>query len=303
MKQSIDDLANLVLGTPEISATELEPGFPVLEVKAAGSSATIALQGAQVLTWVPKDQPGALYVSPRAKMTEGVACRGGIPICWPWFGKHPEEPDFPSHGFARTMFWEFVEGEVVGSMVRLIFRLESNEETKKYLEQDFELTATVTVSDKLRVKLQMKNLSEEPFKVSCALHSYLSVGDIEKIQLEGVKGAHYVDKLLPEDAEAVYQEKNLQIKGEVDRIYDSMSSVLLRDLERGRSVFVDKAGSKSTVIWNPWKERSKELADLPDKGYREFVCVEVANAGKDQPTLRQNSTHTIETVMGLRPLG
>jgi len=234
-------------------------------------------------------------------MTPGTALRGGIPICWPWFGNHPEDPAKPAHGFARTRFWELVSGDLVGKVATIVFKLVPDEETKALFPYDFELTATIRIADKLRVKLQMRNTGEESYQVSSALHTYLSLGDIERIQLEGVKGSHYVDQL-SDDKEPVYQEKNLQIKGEVDRIYQSMSSVLIRDLDRFRSVFVDKAGSRSTVVWNPWKEKSKEIKDLPDKAYREFVCVECANAGTDRPTLRPNGSHTLETVIGLRPL-
>ena len=302
MSQSIDDLQAILSECPEISVTEPEPGFPVLEVKTSVSEATIALHGAQVLTWTLIGHPPVLYVSPKAKMTEGIPLRGGIPICWPWFNEHPEDSTLPKHGFARNRFWELVSGEAFGKEATLVFKLCSDEETKQMFPYDFELTATIRVSDKLRVKLNMKNTGEEIYRVSSALHTYLSVGNIERIQLEGVKGSHYMDQL-SDQTEAQYQEKNLQIKEEVDRIYQSMSSVLVRDLDRHRSVFVDKAGSRSTVIWNPWKEKSKSLSDLPDKGYLEFVCVECANAGTDKPTLRPNSSHNVETVIGLRPLG
>lgn len=302
MSQSIEDLTAILSGTPELTVTEPEPGFPVIDVQTPVSAATIALHGAQVLTWAPTEHPPVLYVSPKAKMTPGTPLRGGIPICWPWFGDHPEDPSLPSHGLARTRFWELVSGELEGKVATLVFKLVPDDETKKLFPHDFELTATIRIADKLRVKLKMTNTGEEIYKVSCALHTYLSLGDIERIQLEGVKGSHYVDKLSDSD-EPQYQEKNLQIKEEVDRIYQSMSSVLIRDLDRYRSVFVDKAGSRSTVIWNPWKEKSKTIADLPDKGYKEFVCVECANAGTDKPTLRPNGSHTLETVIGLRPLG
>ena len=302
MSQSIEDLTAILSETPELIVTEPEIGFPVIEVQTPVSAATIAVHGAQVLTWAPTDHPPVLYVSPKAKMTGGKALRGGIPICWPWFGNHPEDPQKPAHGFARTRFWELVSGEMVGKMATLVFKLVSDEETKALFPFDFELTATIRIADKLRVKLNMKNTGEEIYKVSSALHTYLSLGDIERIQLEGVKGSHYIDQA-SDDKDPVYQEKNLQIKGEVDRIYKSMSSVLIRDLDRHRSVFIDKGGSRSTVIWNPWKEKSKTIKDLPDKGYQEFVCVEAANAGTDKPMLSPGSSHTIQTVIGLRPLG
>lgn len=301
MPQSIDDLNAILSETPEFTVSEPEPGFPVIDVQTPVSAATVALHGAQVLTWAPTDHPPVLYVSPKARMTPGTALRGGIPICWPWFGDHPEDPSKPSHGIARTRFWELVSASLVGKVASLVFKLTPDEETKALFPHDFELTATIRIADKLRVKLNMKNTGEEAYKVSSALHTYLSLGDIDRIQLEGVKGSNYMDQLT-DDTESTYQEKNLQIKGEVDRIYQSMSSILIRDLDRQRSVFVDKAGSRSTVIWNPWKDKSKEIKDLPDKGYREFVCVECANAGTDKPTLAPNGSHTLETVIGLRPL-
>lgn len=301
MTQQLDDIQAILKNTPEISLSEPEPNFPVLEIQTPVSAATIALHGAQVLKWAPNGQPPVLYMSPKSKMKIGTPVRGGIPICWPWFGNHPDDASLPAHGFARTMVWELVSAELDGKMATVVLRLQSNAKTKKFFPHDFELTATIRIADKLRMKLHMKNTGEEPYKVSSALHTYLSIGDIERIQLEGVKGSHYFDRVSGEE-EAVFQEKNLQIKGEVDRIYQSMSSVLVRDLDRQRSVFVDKAGSRSTVIWNPWKVRSKEIADLPDKAYREFVCVECANAGTDKPTLRPGGSHTLETVIGLRPI-
>ncbi len=301
MSQTIEDITAILSGTPELTVSEPEPGFPVIDVQTPVSAATIALHGAQVLTWAPTDHPPVLYVSPKARMTPGTALRGGIPICWPWFGNHPEDPSKPAHGFARTRFWELVSGDLVGKVATIVFKLVPDEETKALFPFDFELTATIRIADKLRVKLKMTNTGDEAYKVSSALHTYLSLGHIDRIQLEGVKGSHYVDQLL-EDKTPIYQEKNLQIKGEVDRIYQSMSSVLIRDLDRVRSVFVDKAGSRSTVIWNPWKDRCKEIKDLPDKGYQEFACVECANAGTDKPTLQPNGSHTLETVIGLRPL-
>jgi len=302
MPQSIDDLQQIIGSGTEFAISEENPGYPIIEVNAGRSSAQIALQGAQVLSWTPTDHPDVLYVSPKAKMEPGVTVRGGIPICWPWFNAHPEDADKPSHGFARNRFWELESAEFAYNMATLVFKLPIDEETKALFPHDFELTATVKVSDKLKVRLSTKNTGEEPFQITSALHTYFSVGSIENIQLEGVKGSHYIDQLQPAGSEEIYQEKNVIINKEIDRIYSSMSSLLLRDLDRGRAVFVDKAGSRSTVIWNPWAEKAKALRDLPNNDYKEFVCIEAANAGKDRPTVRPNASHTLETTIGLRPL-
>ncbi|MDE0859748.1 MAG: D-hexose-6-phosphate mutarotase [Akkermansiaceae bacterium] len=302
MIQSIDELKAILGNAPEFSIDDIEPALPLIEVKTELSSATISPFGAQVCKWAPTDHPPVLYMSPKAIMDTSKPIRGGIPICWPWFNKHPSDPSLPAHGFVRTKFWKLESAESNGRSAKLIFTLTSDEETKKMFPHDFELSATITIGDKLRVVLKMKNTGDTPVKVSTALHTYLSVGDTDRIMVEGLKGSHYVDCLLPEDAEEVYQEGALIIDKEIDRIYKSMSSVLIRDLDRHRSVFIDKAGSRTTVVWNPWVNKSKKIKDLPDRDYREFLCIETTNAGLDRPMLYPNSSHKVEATIGLRPL-
>jgi len=302
--QTPAELQEIFGDSTAFTISEDHPGFPIIEVNAGRSTAQIALQGAQVLSWLPTDHPDVLYTSPKAMMElkPGTAVRGGIPICWPWFNAHPEDDSKPNHGFVRNRFWQLESAEFEYNVATLVFKFFPCDETRALWPHEFELTATIKVSDKLKVRLATKNTGEEAFQITSALHTYLGVGDIDRIQLEGVKGSHYIDQLLPADAEEVYQEKNVIINEEIDRIYSSMSSLLLRDLDRGRAVFVDKAGSRSTVVWNPWIEKSKTLKDLPNNDYKEFVCIEAANAGRDKPTVRPNSSHTLETTIGLRPL-
>lgn len=285
---------------PGVTVEEDYPGFPILVVKTEDATAHVSVYGAQVLKWIPKGHEPVLYVSPKAVFEEGKAIRGGIPICWPWFNAHPENPDFPSHGFARTNKWDLVSCEEVSKEIHLKFQLPCTEETKKLFPHDFELTATIAVGDKLSVAIKTRNLGEKSFQISSALHSYLAVGDIERTQIDGLIEASYLD-CVGERTERE-QKEPLKITEEVDRIYKSMASHLIRDLDNHRSIFVDKSGSRSTVVWNPWKKRSKEIQDLPDKDYTEFVCVETSNAWTDRPTVRPNMSHTLETTIGLRPL-
>lgn len=302
MPQSVEDLKAILGAAPEFSIDETEPALPLIEITTEISSATISPFGAQVCKWAPKDHPPVLYLSPKSILDGSAPIRGGVPICWPWFGNHPADDSKPSHGFVRTRFWTLVSAESNGRSAKLVFNLQSDDKTRALFPHEFDLSATIHIADKLRIVLKQKNTGEEPFKVSSALHTYLSVGDISRIQIDGLKGSHYIDKLQPPDAEEVYQEGALILDEEVDRIYKSMSSVLVRDLERIRSVFVDKAGSRSTVVWNPWVAKSKMLRDLPDRDFSEFLCIEAANAGTDKPTLYPNGSHTLETTIGLRPL-
>lgn len=301
MPQTTDDIANLLLGIPELSLEEPVPGYPVIKVKTTTAEAQVAIQGAQVLSWIPKDADPVLYASPRAAMEPGQPFRGGIPICWPWFGHETDDPTKPQHGFARTRFWELTEATSGAANARLAFRLPLDSETRLLFPYSCEVTVDISIGEKISVTLKTRNTGEELFQIGGALHTYLSVGDISRVQVEGLTECHYIDKV-PDKPVEVFQDKPLKIEEEVDRIYRSMASVLLRDLTRSRSVFVDKAGSRSTVVWNPWIERSKQIKDLPDRDYKEFVCIEAANAAKDRPTVRPNRTHRLETTIGLRPL-
>ncbi|NNC87874.1 MAG: D-hexose-6-phosphate mutarotase [Akkermansiaceae bacterium] len=279
---------------------EVVPGFPVIKIKTPQATAEIALHGAQVLGWQPEGAEPVLFTSLKAVFEEGTAIRGGIPICWPWFGAHPDDASMPSHGFARTRFWELTSAGMEGQDAVLVFKLPVTDETRAMFPHEFELTATIQVGMQLGVALKTRNLGEKSFRIGGALHTYFRVGDITRTQVDGVKGATFVDMLAGPDEQEMTEQ--LKIDGEIDVIYQSMSSLLLRDLSMHRAIFVDKFGSRSTVVWNPWKEKSKELKDLPNNAYKEFVCVEVANAGKDRPTVRPNMSHTLRATIGMRPL-
>ena len=302
MPQSLDEISKLLLGIPELSVTEPVPGFPVIEVRTKAAEADIALHGAQVLAWAPIGAEPVLYTSAKSDMVPGKPYRGGIPICWPWFADESDHPDHPKHGFARTRFWELTHAESGAANARLEFRMPQDDVSRALFPHDYELTAVMAIGDKLSVALKTKNTGEEMFKIGGALHTYHKVGNIARIQVEGLRQCPYLDCVPDEPVEA-FLEEPVKIEEEVDRIYRSMASVLVRDLTESRSVFVDKVGSRSTVLWNPWIEGSKKIQDLPNRDYKEFVCVETANAHKDRPIVRPNRTHTLETTIGLRALG
>ena len=92
--------------------TETRHGFPVQRVETQLGTLEVSQYGAHVLGWTPSGGRPVFYMSGAAVYAEGKALRGGIPICWPWFGKHPTEPKSnPSHGLARISMWQFEHGE------------------------------------------------------------------------------------------------------------------------------------------------------------------------------------------------
>ena len=273
-----------------VTLRELKPGFPVLDVSHPRCSGSIALLGAHVMEWTPVRQKPVLFMSDKAVFAEGEPIRGGLPVCWPWFGGRE---DLPSHGFARLRFWDFVRGEDSAEGVGLVFRLHGNGDLG--WPYPFELTLNVHLGETLAVALEMKHLGESTVEISAALHTYLRVGAIEQTRVEGLAGSHYLDSL--DDHQKRSQVGAVIFDREVDRVYLADGDVRVVDPVWHRTLDIDKSGSRATVVWNPWIEKSKRLADLPDDAYHDFLCIEAANTSGDVVRLAPQGTHLLRQMI------
>jgi glucose-6-phosphate 1-epimerase len=273
-----------------VTLRELKPGFPVLDVSHPRCSGSIALLGAHVMEWTPVRQKPVLFMSDKAVFAEGEPIRGGLPVCWPWFGGRE---DLPSHGFARLRFWDFVRGEDSAEGVELVFRLHGNGDLG--WPYPFELNLNVHRGETLAVALEMKHLGESTVEITAALHTYLRVGAIEQTRVEGLAGSHYLDSL--DDHRKRSQVGAVIFDREVDRVYLADGDVRVVDPVWQRTLDIDKSGSRATVVWNPWIEKSKRLADLPDDAYHDFLCIEAANTSGDVVRLAPQGTHLLRQMV------
>jgi len=272
----------------EVNFVEGQNGFELIEVKNSAGSATIALQGAQLLSWTPAGEKPVIWLSKNAKYMQGKSVRGGIPICWPWFGPHPEESSFPAHGFARNLVWEVAGTKSLTNMTQIDLRLIPNEASWPYPS---ELECRVKVGKTLEVELITRNTGLEPFTLGCALHTYFEVGDVRKVEVLGLEEAAYIDKV---NGGKNRQSSPVTVNSEVDRIYlDTASDCLIRDPIYGRVIRVEKQGSRSTVVWNPWLEKAGKMGDLGDDGYLNMLCVESCNAADDVVTVPPGKSHQL----------
>lgn len=275
-----------------IRTTEPVPGYPVYEIDHPVCTARVALHGAHVMEWQPRNaREPVLYLSPQAVLREGKAIRGGIPICWPWFNAHPGDSAQPSHGFARSAFWEAGEfsDEAGGVTLRFSFR-----------KDPWTAEATIRLGRTLEVELRSGNRGDSPVPVSGALHSYLRVGDAGRVRVEGLEGTSYLDTVGTPTPRR--QDGPVTFDSEVDRIYGSSSTSTLVDPAGGRRIVVAKGGSPSTVVWNPWSAKAAKLGDLPDDGFRDFVCIEAAIANERAVLLEPGETHAFSTRISLGDL-
>lgn len=266
--------------------------FPVIEIDHPACQARVALHGAQIMEWTPTGSQPTLYLSPKSALSEGIAIRGGIPICWPWFGPHPEDSTKPAHGFARTKTWQLIACEDHGASVELRFELRSDATTRALWNHEFLLIAEMRLGSELQLSLTSHNPGTTPFTETASLHTYLAVTDIETIKITGLDGTNFIEKAGGQ-IQPGHQAGAIQIVGELDRVYSSCGDVVLHD--KNRVVHVHKHGSASTVIWNPGREKAASMKDLPLGGFSHFVCIETANALEAAVTLAPGETRVMRT--------
>lgn len=277
-------------------------GLPRVRVEGPAATAELYLHGAHVTSWRPRGEDDVLWMSGASAYVPGTPLRGGIPICFPWFGASATDPSAPAHGFARRSAWELLGADEDGDDVTVRLGLGDSPATRDGVwPHRFAATCTVTVGHRLTVTLEVTNLDAAEVSFEEAFHTYLAVGDIGAVRVAGLDGATYLDRLA--GAAPRTQHGAIRFTDETDRIYvGTRATVTVEDAVRQRAVSVAKQGSATTVVWNPWVERSAAIPDLGDDDWTGMVCVETANVGADAVRLAPGATHLMSATLGVGPL-
>lgn len=268
--------------------------IPIVEIQNEQASATISLQGAHVLSWKPVAEDDVIWLSNDATFALGKSVRGGIPICWPWFGAHESNSSFPAHGFARTVLWQVIDTKVLpAGEIQITFKLDTtqlNENTCQMWPQATTAEYRLTIAKKLTMELTTYNHSDETIVIGQALHTYFNIDDINKTTVYGLEDKTYLDKT--EGFNSKVQNGPITIDKEVDRVYlDTADDVVIDN--KKRKVMIKKQGSHSTVVWNPWNDVADKMGDLGKDGYHKMLCVESANAVEDVVTIKAGESNTL----------
>lgn len=269
-------------------------GLLFADIDNAQARASVCLQGAQLTHWQPHAQGApVLWLSPAARYAPGSAVRGGIPVCWPWFGPAGAgAAAAPDHGFARTRDWVVTDsGQDPDGRTRLCLRLTDSDATRALWPQTFALDLHIAVGATLTLALVTRNTGTAACSITEALHSYFHVGDIGAVRLLGLEGADYTDKAQP--AARARQSGPLHFTQETDRVYDSTADCIIEDALLRRRITITKSGSASTVVWNPWEAKAARLADLGADAWRRLLCVESANALSAALHLAPGASHRL----------
>lgn len=282
--------------------TQTETGLPLIHCHNDFGTGKLLLQGAQLLEWSPTGQRPVVWLSPHAKYTARKSPRGGTPICWPWFGTHESQPELPAHGFARIALWKLERAsQLSNGGHQLVFSLIRDPHSLDLWPRNTPLQVCYTLGESLEIELITKNDSAEPLTVTEALHTYFGVGDVRDVTIRGLEGSDYLDKV---DAGTVKrQARTITISEETDRVYlSTRSDCFIEDPNLNRIIRIEKRGSLTTIVWNPWEEKALQLGDLGETDYLNMVCVESGNAGNDPVTLRPGEEHHLWVRYSVSPL-
>ncbi|MBW4933380.1 D-hexose-6-phosphate mutarotase [Marinobacter sp. F4206] len=265
--------------------------------------ATVFLQGAHLTQFAPRDEADWLWLSDTARLEPGRAIRGGIPVCWPWFGDPSRNaPEVrkrihtsSAHGFARSALWKLEDVRESAHEVEISLSLDANEDFADVWTGH--ALALITFSFSVRgcqVALTTTNIGSEPLAFSQALHSYFPTADISRSRVLGLGNSNFVDTL--KNWDYFIQEGPVYFEGETDRIYESGEPLTIVTPAGSRKL--KSVGSDSTVVWNPGPDKAARLSDFPDHAWKNMLCVETANASGDYRVLYEGQSHTLGVLIG-----
>lgn len=277
--------------SPSVSIEQSETGLEFINVASSKCDAKIFLQGGQITEFIPKNNKPLIWVSKNETFQEGVSIRGGIPICWPWFGNH-ENPNWPAHGIARTSLWQADEVHESDEQITISLKLPMKLVNTTYWPHQSAVKVEFVLTDKLQVRLTTTNLSNTTFSYTQALHTYFPTSDIKNTVVDGLQGAQYI-----EFGEGPFAQNELvNFTRETDMVYTQ--AALLQHIHTPEGIInVSRENSSSCVLWNPWIEKSKRLSNFADEEYLSMVCLEAANVLEDNVTLEPKQSHTLVTTI------
>ncbi|WP_137822275.1 D-hexose-6-phosphate mutarotase [Pseudomonas sp. D(2018)] len=299
------------MSSPLVERIELDE-LTCWRVRTEDAELQVAQQGAQILGYQRDGEPPLIWLSNQAAYQKGKAVRGGVPVCWPWFGdlrRNPAEvqgmheggPLCPAHGLVRELDWELLNIDTNGTTVHMAFAVDSRSPLLPGWPHAAKLRLDIRLGEALQVSLTSHNLGDTPLAISQALHSYFAISDIREVEVEGLDGCPYIETL--EDWQLRKQQGNIAFSGETDRIYlKTPSRMSIVDRAWKRRIQLDVEGSASAVVWNPWVGKAKRLSQFAEDAWQGMLCIETARVMDDILVLKPGEEQRMVLNIASKPL-
>jgi glucose-6-phosphate 1-epimerase len=289
--------------TPQVECVTIDE-LVCWRIRTSQAELLVAQQGAQILSYQRAGEPPLIWLSEQAAFQRGQAVRGGVPVCWPWFGdlgRNPPEvqallqDEAPFHGLVRNLDWRLEGIDAQLDAVRLAFVIEPPPGLPGWPNAT-DLRLDIRLDDRLSLCLTSHNRGATPVAISQALHSYFAVSDIRQVRVAGLGDCPYIET--QEGWQERRQEGELSIVGETDRIYlDLPSRLTLVDEGWNRRLHLEAQGSRSAIIWNPWIDKAQRLSQFAEDAWQRMLCIETANVMNDVVQLKAGERHSLQLIV------
>ena len=277
-------------------------GLPGWRLRFGPAQLDICQQGGQILSYFDDiEQPPLIWLSDCAEYLRGQGVRGGVPVCWPWFGDIQRNPEAvqkmttvgaPFHGLARTLDWQLIHSSATNNGVQLSLQLDASQGLSAWSHAAI-LQLHIELGERLTMRLDNHNLGSEPLAISQALHSYFAVSDIRKVTVQGLAGCPYHETL--EQWQLREQVGDLSFSGETDRVYlDVPAHLQIVDQGWQRRIHLRTQDSQSAIVWNPWIDKAQTLSGFANDAWQQMLCIENANVLADHLLLAPNQRHSLQ---------
>jgi glucose-6-phosphate 1-epimerase len=277
-------------------------GLPCIFVETELATAQIYTHGAHVAHFQPRGQEAVLWMSAHSAFAPNKPLRGGVPICFPWFGPRADDTSSPAHGFARLYEWQLAATEQnQAGNITLRFALAADAATLALWPHRFACEYSVTVGATLEMALRVTNTDDHVWTFEEALHTYFVAGDARQVSISGLASTRYIDKT--DELREKKHSDDITFTRETDRAYlDTAADCILTDPQLARRIRVSKHGSQTTVVWNPWTRKAAAMPDFGDDEWPQMLCIETANALSNAVVLQPDESHTMQARLEVLPL-
>ena len=290
---------------PGVTHIQDPGGRDALQLEGPGGRVVVALTGAQVLSWYT-GRGDVLWTASHPQFQDGKPVRGGVPLVFPWFNRHPTDEQLPAHGFARNTEWKIAamrEGPAI------VLATQDNDATRKMWPHAFRLEFAVELSDALRLALTIENKGEEAFRCEQAMHSYWHVGDIQQASVHGLEGVPFTEHA--SEGEPDWDPAApLRFRAETDRVFQGTpDDITLQAPKLERTVKLHSENARSTIVWNPWPAKTARLSQMDLDDWQHFCCIETRRDSRLESGIRSlirapsDPTRAGQWVAQLRALG
>lgn len=276
-------------------------GLAAVRIDSPKCTGELYLLGAQVTRWKPEETDEVLWLSEKSNYFVGKAIRGGVPICFPWFGAKADDPKAPAHGFVRTREWDLESISQENDNVTVTLRTRSDESTKHFWPADFELHLRAAFGRQLELTLKLTNTGLQSARAEEALHAYFHVGDVRQCEVHGLDGTAFLDKT--DGNNRKLQSGDVTISSETDRVYlDTAHDVTITDPVLRRRILIHKQNSRNSVVWNPWIDKARALADFGDDEWPHMICIEPSNVAANAVEVLPAQQHQMAMMISVSAL-